>query len=69
MKNVDRLMKTNEVAEYIQMHKITVHRLFQRKVLPGFKVGGHWRCRKDELDRWMLGNRCEREKVRHEKQS
>jgi excisionase family DNA binding protein len=41
-----------EIARYLRVHPYTVKRLARANKIPGFKVGGQWRFRKDEIDRW-----------------
>ena len=43
----------NEVAKVLQLHPFTVTRLAREGKLPAFKVGGVWRFRKDEFERWV----------------
>lgn len=42
-----------EVAEYLRLPLSTVYKLVQDKRLPGFKVGKHWRFRKETLNEWL----------------
>ena len=34
-------------------HPVTVTRLAREGKLPGFKVGGVWRFRQDQFERWI----------------
>jgi len=38
-----------EVAEYLRIHPYTVRRLARAGKLPGFKVGGQWRFKKEAI--------------------
>jgi len=49
----DRLMDVEEVAEYLNLHLMTVYRMLQSGILPARKVGGRWRINKQELDEWL----------------
>lgn len=42
-----------EVAAYLKAGKRTVYRLAQNREIPAFKLGGTWRFRRSELDRWI----------------
>ena len=42
-----------EVADYLKVTARTIYRLLNDSELPGFKLGGAWRFRKTELDRWI----------------
>lgn len=35
------------------MGEHTVYRMARKGVLPGFKIGGEWRFKKDLIDRWI----------------
>lgn len=43
----------NEVAKALKLHPFTVARLAREGKLPAFKVGGVWRFRKDQFERWI----------------
>ena len=43
----------NEVAKSLQLHPFTVTRLAREGKIPAFKVGGSWRFRKDQFERWI----------------
>jgi excisionase family DNA binding protein len=50
---VTEFLKAEEVAEYLRLPLSTVYKLVQDKKLPGFKVGKHWRFRKDAIQEWI----------------
>lgn len=43
----------NDVAAYLKVGKRTVYRLAAARKIPAFKVGGTWRFRKADIDRWI----------------
>lgn len=45
-----------EIAGILRIHPFTVTRLARTGKLPGFKVGGIWRFRKDQFEEWMRQN-------------
>ena len=45
-----------EVAIYLKAGKRTVYRLAQQGAIPAFKLGGSWRFRRTELDRWIAAS-------------
>jgi excisionase family DNA binding protein len=49
----DEILTLEEVAVYLKAGKKTVYRLAQQGGIPGFKLGGTWRFRRSELDRWI----------------
>jgi len=46
-------LTVEEVAEYLRLPLSTVYKLVQDKRLPGFKVGKHWRFRRETFEQWI----------------
>lgn len=46
-------MTIKEVAEFLKLKEKTAYALAARGDIPGFKVGGSWRFRKSELEKWI----------------
>jgi excisionase family DNA binding protein len=40
----------DEVAEALKLHPYTVRRLCREGKVPGFKFGGQWRFKKEDID-------------------
>lgn len=54
MANIDGdILTLDEVAVYLKAGKRTVYRLATNGQIPAFKLGGTWRFRRSELDRWI----------------
>ena len=49
------IMTIDEVAKLLKLKLKTAYHLAAKGDIPGFKVGGSWRFRKSELDKW-IGN-------------
>jgi excisionase family DNA binding protein len=49
-----QIMTTKEIAKYLGVHEMTVYRWLKKGVLPGFKIGGRWRSKKDLLDAYLV---------------
>ncbi len=47
------ILTIREVAEYLKLNEKTTYRLVAEGKIPGFKVGGAWRFKKDEIDAWI----------------
>ena len=47
------ILTLDEVATYLKAGKRTVYRLAASSKLPAFKLGGTWRFRRGELDKWI----------------
>lgn len=43
-----------DVAALLQLSEKSVYRLAQRGELPGFKAGGSWRFRRQDIDAWAV---------------
>ncbi|GGF34731.1 hypothetical protein GCM10010954_37260 [Halobacillus andaensis] len=55
------IMTVSQVAEYLQLSEMTTYKLVQKGTIPAFKIGSHWRVKKDDLhdciDRLKNGER------------
>lgn len=47
------IITIRELAAYLKMAEKTLYRLASEGAIPGFKVGGAWRFRKSEIDKWI----------------
>ena len=50
------ILTLDEVAAYLKAGKRTVYRLAKQREIPAFKLGGTWRFRRAELDRWIAAS-------------
>ena len=49
----DQILTLKEVAAYLKLAEKTAYKLAAADKLPGFKVGGSWRFKKEDIDRWI----------------
>jgi excisionase family DNA binding protein len=49
----DQILTLKEVAAYLKLAEKTAYRLASEGKLPGFKVGGSWRFKKEDLELWI----------------
>ena len=49
----DDILTVRDVAEMLKLAEKTAYSLLPDGEIPGFKVGGSWRFRKTEIDRWI----------------
>ncbi|MDO6423059.1 MULTISPECIES: methylation-associated defense system helix-turn-helix domain-containing protein MAD1 [Cellvibrionaceae] len=49
----DEILTIDEVAAYLKLAKKTAYRLAAEGKLPGFKVGGSWRFKREDVQRWI----------------
>lgn len=52
---VKEILTPREAAQYLSVHVRTIYRLAKNGEIPGRKVGGSWRFKKEALDRWLSG--------------
>lgn len=53
MADMDEFWTAEEVSIYLRIPLSTIYKLAQDKVLPGFKVGKHWRFRREKILDWI----------------
>ena len=53
MAETDEFWTAEEVSIYLRIPQSTIYKLAQDKVLPGFKVGKHWRFRREAILKWI----------------
>ena len=49
----DQIMTVKEVADYLKVNERTVYRMAAAGKIPAFKVGGSWRFKQVELEKWI----------------
>jgi len=54
---MDEILTANEAADYLKINVRTIYRLIKQGKIPGRKVGGSWRFKKDILDDWIADPR------------
>jgi excisionase family DNA binding protein len=52
-----RILTVSELAEHLNVHRITIYRLLKSGTLPGFKIGRVWRFDLDEITNWMASGK------------
>ncbi len=50
---VDQILTLKEVASYLKLAEKTAYRLAGEGKLPGFKIGGSWRFKREDLETWI----------------
>ncbi len=49
----DDILDADEVAKLLKLNEQTVKRLANRGELPGFKIGGRWRFRREAIEEYI----------------
>lgn len=50
---VDDILDADDVAKLLKLNEQTVKRLANRGELPGFKIGGRWRFRREAIEEYI----------------
>ena len=54
--DIDRereVMTLRDAAQYLNCHPTTLYRMVNHGNIPGFRLGGGWRFRRSDLDKWI----------------
>lgn len=51
-----QVMTVKEIAEYLDVHPMTIYKYVQDGKIPAFKIGASWRIRRDSIRKWMDEN-------------
>ncbi|MFN8241395.1 MAG: helix-turn-helix domain-containing protein [Bacteroidales bacterium] len=60
MRDDDRIMTLEEVAEYLRLKPQTIYTWAQEKKIPAAKLGKEWRFKKSIIDKWFNDNMDEK---------
>ncbi len=52
---IREILTPRQAAEYLSVHVRTIYRLAKHGQIPGRKVGGSWRFKKEIIDQWLAG--------------
>ena len=55
----DQIMTLKEVASYLKLAEKTTYKLAAEGKLPGFKVGGSWRFKHEDVENWINQKKSE----------
>ena len=51
-----QVMTVKEIAEYLDVHPMTIYKYVQEGKIPAFKIGASWRIRRESIKKWMQEN-------------
>ena len=57
------IMTIDELSGYLKLKIKTAYHLAAKGDIPGFKVGGAWRFRKSEIEKWIAKQERDSKKV------
>ncbi|MCD6232556.1 helix-turn-helix domain-containing protein [Candidatus Aerophobetes bacterium] len=50
----DEIMTIKDLSLYLKINEKTIYKLAKQGKLPGVKIGGMWRFKKEAIDNWMM---------------
>lgn len=54
------VLTVKDIAEYMDMHPMTIYKYVKEGRIPAFKIGSSWRIRKDSIQKWIKENEQQR---------
>ena len=57
VKQRNRLMDIDELADYLRLKRQTIYNWLHQKKISGIKIGGVWRFNKRDVDNWLKSKR------------
>lgn len=58
----DQILTLKEVAAYLKLAEKTAYKLAADGKLPGFKVGGSWRFKREDIEQWIEEKKADKGK-------
>jgi len=52
-KRKKEILTAQEVADYLNIHPLTVHKYAREGKIPAFKIGTDWRFHKKYIEKWI----------------
>ena len=53
MSRSSEILTAKQVADYLHIHPLTVHRYAREGKIPAFKIGTDWRFHKKYIEKWI----------------
>ena len=51
---MNKVLRLEEVAEFLRVHPTTIYRLLRTDKIPAFKVGSEWRFNQESVEGWVM---------------
>ena len=48
-----KVLTVKDVADYLDVHPMTIYKHVKGGKIPAFKVGASWRIRRDSIQKWI----------------
>ena len=56
MAKAKQVMTIKDVAEYLDVHPMTIYKYVKEGNIPAFKIGTSWRIRRESIKKWIEEN-------------
>ena len=53
MTKAKQVMTVKDIAEYLDMHPMTIYKFVKEGRIPAFKVGTSWRIKRESIQKWI----------------
>ena len=53
MAKIKQVMTVKDIAEYLDMHPMTIYKFVKNGRIPAFKVGTSWRIKRESIQKWI----------------
>ena len=63
MEAKEKLLTLDDLAKFLNISRRTVYRLLKASDLPAYRVGGHMRFRRDDIEKWLDNQRLSKQKT------
>ena len=50
---VHQILTADDVCQYLKIPRSTLYKLAQNKKIPAFRVGRHWRFKREKIEEWV----------------
>lgn len=51
-----QVMTIKDIADYLDVHPMTIYKYVKEGKIPAFKIGTNWRIRRDSIKKWITEN-------------
>ncbi len=59
----EKLLTLDDLADYLNVSRRTTYRLLKGSDLPAYRIGGHLRFRREDIDLWIDKQRLDQKKT------
>jgi len=49
----NEILTAEDVCQYLKIPRSTLYKLSRDKIIPAFRVGKHWRFKKEKIEEWV----------------